>query len=288
MKESEESSGSGPEPREGPAPEVSGAQPKATPSSGIPGFRLVAADEPPTVGADDEATVAVRVSSLRRRLYREAHQAIDMLESALEALWRLDHAAAAEVRRRDDRVDAEEIEIERGCVRLLEDLASSSRADQRDVRFVTFCLKVNMHVERVADHAASIAKLTLRMDPGRPPSWPTSLTELGERVPRTCHLLFKAVMDEDPAQAMLFVGRDEVLDRLDARVQAEIESLSERGEISFRTALAMYRISRDLERVGDLMANVGEEVVHLTTGRIVRHGESRRGRNRPSAPAGGM
>jgi len=38
----------------------------------------------------------------------------------------------------------------------------------------------------------------------------------------------------------------------------------------------MYRCGRELERVGDLMGNIAEDVIYLVGGHIVRHQEKRR------------
>ena len=35
--------------------------------------------------------------------------------------------------------------------------------------------------------------------------------------------------------------------------------------------LLLFRVGRDLERVGDLMKNIAEDLVYLETGEIVRH-----------------
>ena len=50
-----------------------------------------------------------RLIQLKRRLVREATMAIGMLETALDALWRLDRQSAKEVTRLDDRIDREEV-----------------------------------------------------------------------------------------------------------------------------------------------------------------------------------
>ena len=207
------------------------------------------------------------LAALRRRVMRQANVAIDMLEAALHALWHADHAIALDVRRRDDAVDDEEVLIERECLRLL----TLQQPYGTDFRLVTFCLKVNGDIERVADHATTIAKMARRLDPLDIPKWPTSLLELGDRVPVVCQRLLRAVLDLDVDAARRLVERDEVIDSLDKRLFKEITAWMERDSTCGKQALMCYRLGRELERVGDLMANIAEDVVYLVTGEIIRH-----------------
>lgn len=214
------------------------------------------------------ATALARdLTLLRRRLMRSANIAIDMLEASLHALWAVDHEAAAQVRARDDAVDDEEVLIEQECLRLL----TLQQPYGQDFRLITFCLKANADIERVADHATTIAKVTQRLDPTVPPRWPTSLTELGDRIPVMCHQLLRAVLDEDVASAHALVRGDKVIDGLDKRLFLEITAWMEAEPSAAEHALLTYRLGRELERVGDLMANIAEDVVYLVTGEIIRH-----------------
>ena len=207
--------------------------------------------------------------SLRRRLVREATLAIDLLEASIRALWTLDTEAAIEVRRGEDRVDLEEVAIERECLRLL----TTHRPYGTDLRFITFSLRVNSDLERIADHAASIAKICLRLSArnATPPRWPTALTELGERVPMLCHRLLRAVLDDDSTAARELVRDDAVIDTLDKRLFQEVQDYLDRHDAQRDGALYMYRVGRELERVGDLVTNIAEDVVYLATGEIIRH-----------------
>lgn len=214
------------------------------------------------------------LAKLRRRLVRSANVSIDMLEASLHALWTVDHDLAGEVRSRDDQVDDEEVQIERECLRLL----TLQRPYGQDFRLITFCLKANADIERVADHATSIAKVTQKLDPARPPKWPTALGELGDRVPVLCQTLLRAVLDEDVTVARELVAGDRVIDTLDHQLFTEIAASIERDPEHGKTALHLYRLGRELERVGDLMANIAEDVVYLVTGEIIRH--QKRGRER--------
>jgi phosphate transport system protein len=210
-----------------------------------------------------------KLITLKRRLVREATEVISMLERSLDALWRLDRVAAAEVRRSDDTIDREEVQIEQECFALL----TLHHVFARDFRVVTFVLKVNHDIERVGDHASSIAKIVGKIDASEPPVWPTALLELGQRVPVRCHELLRAVLDEDVEAARQLVMKDKTIDGLDARLFGETVDFMQK-DISpqgLANGLLIHRAGRELERVGDLMTNIAEEVVYLATGDIIRH-----------------
>lgn len=213
-----------------------------------------------------------RIIALKRRLVREATLAISMLEQALAALWKLDADAAAAVRREDDRIDREEVAIEQETLEIL----ALYHPFARDFRVLAFIIKVNADIERVADHAASIAKIAIRIA-GRakglgPPRWPTALTELGERVPAMCHELMRCVLDEDTEAARKLVAYDSVIDSLDRRLFDEVLEMTRGGsEDSIAVGLYVARIGRELERIGDLQVNIAEDLVYLTSGQIIRH-----------------
>ncbi len=243
----------------------------------------------PTPEATPQLTTDRKIMSVKRRLVREASLAVGMLEAALKALWTLDVDAAMTVRLSDDRVDMEEVAIEQQCYEIL----ALHHPFARDFRVLTFILKVNADIERVADHASSICKVVKKISEARkaaklsgPPKWPTALVELGERVPAMCHELLRAVLDEDVDAARQLVAADKVIDALDKRAFEEAMEVMKgaRGnETDLVIGMLMTRASRELERVGDLMTNIGEDVVYLATGEIIRHEKRRQGNG--GAPA---
>lgn len=220
------------------------------------------------------------VVNMKRRLLREARSAIAMLEAALLALRTLDVDAARAVRREDDAIDVEEVEIEQACFQIL----ALHQPYAREFRVLIFIIKVNAEIERVADHASSIAKIVIRINEaleaggrtGKTPEWPTALTELGERVPAMCHDLMQAFIDEDVDAARRLVQNDKVIDQLDRRLFDEAKELLRGGtDTDLAVGMLVYRLGRELERVGDLMASIAEDVVYLATGSIIRHAKKR-------------
>lgn len=207
------------------------------------------------------------IAELKKRLVREAVSAVGMLEAALAALWTLDKPTAAEIRKRDDSIDAEEVRIEQACLRLI----ALQQPMARDFRILAFILKVNADVERVGDHATSITKVTMKMNRAEPPEWPTSLREMGERVPMICHATLRALLDENVDAAREVVASDKRIDELDKKVFEETLAWMRAHPNEPEIGLYMTRTGRELERVGDLMANIAEDIVYLGTGQIIRH-----------------
>lgn len=207
------------------------------------------------------------LGELKKRLVREAVSAVGMLEAALAALWSLDKPAASEIRRRDDTIDVEEVRIEQTALQMM----ALQQPFAKDFRILAFILKVNADVERVADHAASIAKITTKFDRSHPPEWPTSLREMGDRVPMMCHAALRALLDENVEAAREVVGSDRLIDELDRKLFEETLTWMSSHPDEPEVGLYMTRIGRELERVGDLMCNISEDIVYLATGQIIRH-----------------
>ncbi|HED53501.1 MAG TPA: hypothetical protein ENJ00_04800 [Phycisphaerales bacterium] len=180
---------------------------------------------------------------------------------------------ANHVREQDNAVDAEEVHIEEECYSVL----ALQQPVARDFRMVAFVLRVNRDIERVADRVGSISKVVLKLNQlSVVPKFPTGLREIGLRVPAACHKLLRAVLDENIEVAREIVAEDKLIDALDKETFRELAAqLAGKSEAEVAAGLLLYRVSRELERVGDLMKNIAEDVVYLGTGEIVRHSKKK-------------
>jgi phosphate transport system protein len=227
-------------------------------------------DPAPVPGGFNPA-LARDIAQVKRRLVDEATTAVGMLEAALAALWELDTQAAGEILKRDEHIDKEEVAIEESVFRLM----ALRQPVARDFRLLAFVLKVNADVERVGDHACSIAKIVFKLADQPLVGWPTALQEIGQRVPIACHRLLRALLDEDAAAAKQVVVEDKTIDRLNRQLFDETIALMQAHDQAHAQGLLIYRVGRELERVGDLMTNIAEDVVYLATGEIIRHEKKR-------------
>lgn len=209
-----------------------------------------------------------QIVALKRQLIKEASYAVAMIEQALDALLRLDRPQAKAVRKQDDVIDRQEVEIEKACV----DLLLMQHPVASDFQAVLFVLRVNTQVERVGDHASSIAKVASRMvKAGLNPHWPTSLIEMAHRVPACCHKTLRAVLDEDVAAAREIIAEDEVIDELEKTLFAETLEMMRTDPQGDLAGLYIYRVGRELERTADVMAGICRDLIMRETGENVRH-----------------
>jgi phosphate transport system protein len=212
-----------------------------------------------------------QIVGLKRQLIKEASYAVAMIEQALDALLRLDRPQAKAVRKQDDVIDRQELEIEKACL----DLLLMQHPVASDFQAVLFVLRVNTQVERVGDHATSIAKCASRMvKAGLEPRWPTSLIEMAHRVPACCHKTLRAVLDEDVAAAREIIDEDEVIDQLEKSLFSETLELIRTDPNGDLAGLYIYRVGRELERTADVMASICRDLVFRETGENLRHAKS--------------
>jgi phosphate transport system protein len=222
------------------------------------------------IGLDDD------LAKVRRRMIREAAQAIDIIKFAINALWDRDESSAMQISKIEKEIDKEEVRIEQECYRIL----ALKNPFAADFRLIAFILRVNSDIERVADHASSINKIMSRLD-DQSVQWPESLREMGERIPVMCEQLLRAVVNTDAELARSVVKQDRAIDKLDSQAFDEISDLIEEDPENASNYMLIYRIARELERVGDLLGNIAEGIIYLVTGNIVRH--TPRKKKKPSA-----
>ena len=206
------------------------------------------------------------LSALRRRVIREASRATDLLTQSIAILQGSSDEEVSEIREIEREIDQEEVRIEEECFRIL----ALQQPFGSDFRMLTFCLKVNSDIERLADHATSMAKISRKLRDTEL-VWPQSMLEMMQRVPVMCEELVRAVISADPEAAKAVVARDKAIDKLDKQAFRELSETIQDQPDDASQYMLMYRISRELERVGDLLGNIAEDIVYLVTGEIVRH-----------------
>ncbi len=200
---------------------------------------------------------------LEAALQEEGDLVLRVLRSALNALVRGDGVLADEVIAFDDEIDRRALAIEEGVQSLL----ARQTPVAVDLRLVLAVLRVNLHLERVADYCVTVAKLTKLMGEldVTGDAMLGSVEEMGQRAEHMIRVAIDSFADRDVAKAESLLELDDLIDG--ANRQAVEEALSLGSSAQEREyGLRMLVVSRCVERIGDHAVDIGEQVAYVVTG----------------------
>ena len=209
------------------------------------------------------ASFQEELERLEAGIQEEGALVLRVLRSSLNALARGDDELADEVIRFDDEIDRRYIRIEEGVQSLL----ARQTPVAGDLRLVLAVLRVNLHLERMADYCVTVAKLTKLMGglDVNDPQILGSLEDMGQRCEQMIRVALDAFADRDVEKARSLQELDELIDRANRRATEDVLSLGDSPE-EREYGLRMLVISRCVERIGDHAVDIGEQVAYLVTG----------------------
>jgi phosphate transport system protein len=203
------------------------------------------------------------LAALEAGLQEEGDLVLRALRSSLNALARADMELADEVISFDDEVDTRYVAIEEGVQSLL----ARQTPVAADLRLVLAILRVNLHLERMADYCVTVAKLTKLMGDLNvgDQAIAGSIEDMGQRAEQMIRVSLDSFADRDADKAQTLVELDDLIDRANRQATEDVLSLGDSPE-EREYGLRMLVISRCVERIGDHAVDIGEQVVYLVTG----------------------
>ena len=203
------------------------------------------------------------LARLESALQEEGDLVLRALRSALNALARGDEELADEVISFDDEVDARYMAIEEGVQSLL----ARQTPVAADLRLVLAVLRINLHLERMADYCVTVAKLTKLMGDldvsGE--AIASSIEDMGQRAEQMIRVALDSFTERDADKAETLVDLDELIDRANRNAIEDVLSLGD-SPAEREYGLRMLVVSRCVERIGDHAVDIGEQVAYLVTG----------------------
>jgi phosphate transport system protein len=194
--------------------------------------------------------------NLRDRLCAMGGRAEQQIALAMQALTEHDDDAARKVISADATIDRDELEIDE----LAQTILATRQPVASDLRFITMSLKFVTDLERIGDLAAGIAKRALELN--RVPSLKShvDLAHLASLVQQNLRAALDSFVAKDADRAHAVILADHEIDRLNANLFAELIA-----------HVVMTSVCRYLERIGDHVKNLAEEVVYMVRAKDVRH-----------------
>lgn len=207
------------------------------------------------------------LETLRESLLRMAGLVESQIDEALAALRAFDRAGADRVRMNDQAVN----ELFRQIREQVFQVMATQQPVARDLRTLMGVQFVAIELERMGDYAVRIARRTstlagLPHGPLRP-----EFGLIGELASQQVRDILDALIEQDAARAREVAAKDDEIDRLYNRLFDGLIDES-RGdddpEDTLRT-VTLINVAHNLERIGDRVVNVAEDIVFLESGFVV-------------------
>ncbi|NLP33761.1 MAG: phosphate signaling complex protein PhoU [Clostridiales bacterium] len=188
----------------------------------------------------------------------------DAIEKCMYAFKTQDEALAKEIILGDRNINDIEKTIEARCLSLI----LKQQPVARDLRIVTTALKVVTDMERIGDHAADIAELTIREK--REPIYNLAkhIPEMAKETKRMVHDALSAFIDVDVEEAREVMKRDDIVDNLFDMVKEEVITILRDNTGNEDQCVDILMIAKYFERIGDHAVNVCEWTEFHETGSV--------------------
>ena len=191
------------------------------------------------------------------------------MEKARLAMINGDKDLAREVRANEKLVDAFELKIDMDC----ENIIMLQNPVAVDLRFLLSVLKINYNLERIGDYANAIAKCTEHSEK------PWSLDIINEiKIPEMFfiaqNMIQVSLASFEKADRKLvkgLFGMDDKLDKINNDINPVVCKLIKEKPDEIPMLLDAFSIIRKLERAGDHITNIAEELIFYYDAVIVKH-----------------
>lgn len=185
--------------------------------------------------------------------------------SAGEALAKRDTELAENVRAGDAEVDALEMQINEEAARIIALRAPVSK----DLRVILTTLRLAASLERIGDYAKNIAKRTTTLVDVPPVNGTDSALR---RMSREVQVMLKDVLDSylrrDTALAEDVRQRDQEVDQMYNALFREFLTFMMEDPRNITACMHLHFMAKNVERMGDLVTNMAEQVIYLSTGEM--------------------
>lgn len=208
-----------------------------------------------------------KIMEAKKLMMSEASLVEKMVSMSIDGLYNGNEDLLREVLIFEDRVNQIELELDDMCTGII----ALHQPEAKDLRLVLMIYRINNDLERLGDQAVNIAESVghLVRDPVV-----SSVPELAQMKKYALAMLknsLDAFAREDLAQSRRVCDADDVVDKLNRKIYRQLVELIKADPHLTERYLHLLRISKNLERIGDLSTNIAEDTVYLASGEVIKH-----------------
>ena len=188
----------------------------------------------------------------------------EAITKAAKSLETRDEELAAEVREGDKVIDALEEQLNEEAARVIALRAPAAT----DLRVVLSVMRMSANLERIGDLSKNMAKRTgvlVQMQAIGGTS--TSLRRMAREVELMLADALDSYIQRDEALAMDVIERDRDVDQMYNTLFREFLTFMLEDPRNITACMHLHFIAKNIERMGDHVTSIAEQVVFLTSGR---------------------
>jgi phosphate transport system protein len=209
-------------------------------------------------------TLDREMRQIKDEVLRMGSLVAEQISAALAALVSHDAEASTAVIVADGRIN----EAQRHVSSLITTTIATQGPVARDLRFLLALDHVGYELERMGDHAASVAKQARKLAPLPSLKRYADLPRMGALAAEQVRGALRALVDLDVAEARSVAARDDEMDSLYHSIFDEVLELMRADPANVERGTRVLFAAHYLERIGDRVTNIAEDVVFLATGDI--------------------
>lgn len=191
------------------------------------------------------------------------------LVNAQEAFFTHDNDLAEEVIHTENRVNGLDLKIDRDCERFI----ALYNPVAGDLRFVLALRKINFDLERIGDHSYGISKYIVEIDL-TPDERLLELLQVKEMFDSALSMLddiSEAYKSGNSKKARKVFKKDKVLNKINMKAFGIISTEVKKDPQIIDQVMLLFSVIKKLERIGDLVTNIAEEIIFFKEAEVVKH-----------------
>lgn len=189
------------------------------------------------------------------------------LHRAIKSLTERDSELAERVLKEDKIINRMELEIDRLSIEIL----ALQQPAAHDLRFVISVAKITPILERIADHASSIAKAALILNTEPQLKQYVDLPLMAETAAEMLKAALDAFTAEDAQASREIIKQDKIINESYKRVFNELLKMMIDDPSTTNSAAQLLFASKHIERIGDYVKDICELNVYLTEAAFIKH-----------------
>ncbi|MGK0552453.1 phosphate signaling complex protein PhoU [Enterococcus faecalis] len=210
--------------------------------------------------------------NLHNQFYEMGMMVSNAVHQSVRAYINHDKVIAREVIEHDVEINNMEVKLEKKSFEMI----ALQQPVTTDLRMIITVMKASSDLERMADHAVSIAKSTIRVKGAtRIPEIEKEISDMSDYVKKMADNVLIAYVKTDQKDAKLIAKMDNrVNEYFDNIYNQTIETMKANPETVI-SGTDYLHVAQYLERIGDYVTNICEWIVYLATGKITELNSNR-------------